>query len=879
MPTLKSLQDEVDELKKQNLLMMEALGKLTDQDESSPMATKNYYQAEVKLEPGVAFKAPSPKSSPVTNQTTTTGQSASLSVWIPIIFGLSFIMLFNEDLVWIAVLGILVSAVAYFRHMTASSSTNVKTNATATESSNGKKIKLQKNDDIEEKIGIKWFAGIGILALVIGVGFFIKYAIDNNLINHLTRIILGVGIGIITAIIGQIAIGYDKYKHWGATLVGGGLAIIYFVIYAAYHFTNYREAIGISQGLDIILLIIVGAITIISSLKNNSQLISAEAFILGFVTALLGQNLSVLTLVYVAILAIVLITVSAYKQWYSLNLIGIVGAYLSFFLWFNYHPASAAIGLAFLGIYFLTYTVVSFLIKQQDEISQQYQIGLTLINSAGFFGLAFWLIRLNYLSLDGLFCFALTIFYGLVYYCAQALKQNKLALTNFYLALLFFTLAIPLQFNPELVTIFWALETLLLTALWTRTGSQALKYSALTAWAVTFIKAFAYDLTSLAPLDTVNIINSTRLISLLATALCFYLAYYLISRKEDLIADNEDIILNIFSLSATALMIIVLLVDFKDYIAGISYALCLLLLAVTFIAGRAKNLENLKYSSYLIALTLALKVFIVDLWQLEPFVATNLLASSRLLTGLTVVFTGYFLAIITAFLKPKQWPLAGHFYSWSATSLLALIVLIESFGPTCWTTIWWSLISLGLLLFGYISDKSSLKLQASALTIITALKLFVYDSTLTEFHFNSLATSHRFIAYAFGIILLYFSAIFLSQIKTKTDFEITLTRAYSWLGSSALSLLIVLEIQDYWISIGWAIFSALLLLIGFSVRNRDLRYQGLILIGLTILKVFLYDTRELDTLYRTGSFMVLGVILLSLSFIYNKYKDKLKEVL
>ena len=38
---------------------------------------------------------------------------------------------------------------------------------------------------------MKWFARVGILALVIGVGFFIKYAIDMNWINHLTRIILG----------------------------------------------------------------------------------------------------------------------------------------------------------------------------------------------------------------------------------------------------------------------------------------------------------------------------------------------------------------------------------------------------------------------------------------------------------------------------------------------------------------------------------------------------------------------------------------------------------------------------------------------------------------------------------------------------------------
>ena len=54
---------------------------------------------------------------------------------------------------------------------------------------------------------------------------------------------------------------------------------------------------------------------------------------------------------------------------------------------------------------------------------------------------------------------------------------------------------------------------------------------------------------------------------------------------------------------------------------------------------------------------------------------------------------------------------------------------------------------------------------------------------------------------------------------------------------------------------------------------------GIIIFAITIIKVFLYDTRNLDTIQRTVSYMVLGVILLLVSFIYTKYKDKLKEIL
>ena len=62
----------------------------------------------------------------------------------------------------------------------------------------------KKSLTFEEDIGMKWFARVGILALVIGVGFFIKYAIDMNWINHLTRIILGIVFGSGLIVFGEI---------------------------------------------------------------------------------------------------------------------------------------------------------------------------------------------------------------------------------------------------------------------------------------------------------------------------------------------------------------------------------------------------------------------------------------------------------------------------------------------------------------------------------------------------------------------------------------------------------------------------------------------------------------------------------------------------
>ena len=41
--------------------------------------------------------------------------------------------------------------------------------------------------------------------------------------------------------------------------------------------------------------------------------------------------------------------------------------------------------------------------------------------------------------------------------------------------------------------------------------------------------------------------------------------------------------------------------------------------------------------------------------------------------------------------------------------------------------------------------------------------------------------------------------------------------------------------------------------------------------------MFLFDVWKLETLYRILSFMALGIVLLVLGFIYNKYQEKIKE--
>lgn len=61
---------------------------------------------------------------------------------------------------------------------------------------------------------------------------------------------------------------------------------------------------------------------------------------------------------------------------------------------------------------------------------------------------------------------------------------------------------------------------------------------------------------------------------------------------------------------------------------------------------------------------------------------------------------------------------------------------------------------------------------------------------------------------------------------------------------------------------------------GFVARKRLLRVQGLVLLLACIAKLFVYDLRNLETLHRIGSFITLGVILLAVSWIYARFRER-----
>lgn len=75
------------------------------------------------------------------------------------------------------------------------------------------------------------------------------------------------------------------------------------------------------------------------------------------------------------------------------------------------------------------------------------------------------------------------------------------------------------------------------------------------------------------------------------------------------------------------------------------------------------------------------------------------------------------------------------------------------------------------------------------------------------------------------------------------------------------------------LSVIWGLYASLLTAVGIYNRIRKARIAGILLLGVTVLKVFLLDLSTLEPLFRIVSFIVLGLLLLAVSYGYNRFRD------
>ena len=211
----------------------------------------------------------------------------------------------------------------------------------------------------EEEVATGWLTKIGVVALLFGVGFFLKYAIDQGWIGQWARIIMGLLAGGLLIVLGEIW--RTRYEKYAAALSGGGLALLYFSIFAGYQFYHlFPQAVGAAA------MIATTALGVFLAARGKQAAIGALAVVGGYLTPLLlytDRDQQLALFVYLTVLNLAACSVLSKHYWHELLYLALFGTALDFSLWAAAHsnPDNAFVTFVFLGIWEVVFMIFAML--------------------------------------------------------------------------------------------------------------------------------------------------------------------------------------------------------------------------------------------------------------------------------------------------------------------------------------------------------------------------------------------------------------------------------------------------------------------------------------------------------------------------------------
>ncbi|MDR2039416.1 MAG: DUF2339 domain-containing protein [Bacteroidales bacterium] len=319
--------------------------------------------------------------------------------------------------------------------------------------------------NLEKFIGENLISKIGIIITVIGVAIGAKYAIDHELINPLTRIILGYLFG--AGLLGLAIWLKQKYDKFSAVLLSGSMAIMYFITYAAYDFYAL-----IPQFLAFVLMVAFTVFTALAAITYNRQVIAHIGLVGAYIVPFLlssGSGQALILFSYTAIINLGILAIALKKYWKPLYYSSFVITWIIYSSWFFFKYQSSYFTIAF--VFNLVFFIIFYLTFLGYKLLRQskYNIGdiiLLLSNSFIFYGFGYAILNKDVIGehLLGLFTLGNAIIHfivAIVIYKQKMVDRNLLHLV-IGLVLVFITIAIPVQLEGNWVTLLWAGEAALL---------------------------------------------------------------------------------------------------------------------------------------------------------------------------------------------------------------------------------------------------------------------------------------------------------------------------------------------------------------------------------------------------------------------------------
>jgi uncharacterized membrane protein len=129
-----------------------------------------------------------------------------------------------------------------------------------------------------------------------------------------------------------------------------------------------------------------------------------------------------------------------------------------------------------------------------------------------------------------------------------------------------------------------------------------------------------------------------------------------------------------------------------------------------------------------------------------------------------------------------------------------------------------------------------------------------------------------FVAFLLGSGIIYMRDLALSE-EIRITYEIIVHGSILWISSNEILLLNTTLAKKLGLSLLWGCYALALIILGIWKRKPHLRISGMFLFGATLLKLFFYDIEHLATIPKTIIFVALGMLLLLVSYLYNRYKE------
>lgn len=185
--------------------------------------------------------------------------------------------------------------------------------------------------DLERMIGANWLSKLGMLVLILGVAFFLRYAIEQGWITISARVVLGVLGGIAIFATGDLLRWWDRQRFgvYAQVLAGGGAVITFFSLFAAYQFPEYRAATGMTLELDAVLLGLTAAGLGVYAAVRNTPVLMMEAVGLGTLASLFGAEFTGFSVVYTVILASATVAAATWRRWSTVLAIAVFASFLN----------------------------------------------------------------------------------------------------------------------------------------------------------------------------------------------------------------------------------------------------------------------------------------------------------------------------------------------------------------------------------------------------------------------------------------------------------------------------------------------------------------------------------------------------------------------